>query len=810
MPIDLNDLNPAQRKAVECTEGALLVLAGAGSGKTRVLTYRIAHLVEDLGVAPWQILAITFTNKAAAEMRERLGRLMGAGATKGMWVSTFHAMCVRMLRRDADRIGFTRDFTIYDDDDSKRLVKEVCEALGIDLKRYPINALRSRISMAKNQLVLPDRYADQALDDLDRAAARVYRMLQQRLKAANAMDFDDLLVNTYLLLKGSPDVLERYQGRFAYIHVDEYQDTNHAQYAITNLLAAKRGNLMVVGDDDQSIYSWRGADISNILEFEKDYPQATTVKLEQNYRSTGHILAAANAVVANNPHRKAKHLFTDLGPGEKVGVYLASDGRDEGRWIAGEIERLHRAGTRYSDVAVFYRTNAQSRLLEDMLLRAGVPYVIVGGTRFFDRAEIRDVMAYLKVIVNPADDISAKRIINTPRRGIGSSTIERLEHDQELAGGSFMQAVEHAVSEGVSLRSALEEGEPYSTRVRANLQGFLQVLEDSRHMSGDLRDLVEMVVTRTGLIAALESEKSDEARSRIENIREFFGVAEEYDLSHATGAQESDFEAGEQAAAAAGMITAAGLSEPAGSSGQPAGTVVGGVELARAQLGPFMEWLALRTDLDTLSGSDDAITMMTIHSAKGLEFPVVFVAGMEDGIFPHFASMQDPQRLEEERRLAYVAITRARRKLNLTCAATRQLYGTTQNNPISRFVTEIPSEHVVSSGAGSRGISGTGWERRGDRHGTLGSGSDLYGRRGFGRGGKKAAVEASGFSAAKSYAKDPAKQAESFAPGDQVDHKVFGRGVVVASKGDSVTIRFAKSGQTKKLLKGYAPIVKIS
>ena len=444
MPIDIETLNGPQREAVTTIDGPLLVLAGAGSGKTRVLTYRIANLIENHGVAPWQILAITFTNKAAAEMRERLGGLVGPRA-RGMWVSTFHSMCVRILRADAERLGFTRNFTIYDTDDQKRLYKEIMAELDVDPKRFPINALMNRISTAKNELVVPLEFEKQANDPVGKVAARVYARLQERLKAANAFDFDDLLLYAYLLLKNHADVLEAYQDRFRYIMVDEYQDTNHAQYAITGLLAAKHKNIMVVGDDDQSIYSWRGADIRNILEFEQDYPSAHVVKLEQNYRSVGNVLAAANAVIANNQHRKAKRLFTAAEDGDKIQVYMAADERDEGRWIAGEIEKRRAAGLSYNQMAVFYRTNAQSRMLEDMLLRAGVPYRIVGGTRFFDRAEIRDVMAYLTLVVNPADDIAAKRVINVPRRGVGKTTIERIEQFAREMGMPFLDAAELAI-----------------------------------------------------------------------------------------------------------------------------------------------------------------------------------------------------------------------------------------------------------------------------------------------------------------------------------------------------------------------------
>ena len=449
--IDLDGLNPAQREAVETTRGPLLVLAGAGSGKTRVLTMRIAHMIADEGVRPWQILAITFTNKAAAEMRERLAAILPEG-TRGMWVCTFHAMCVRMLREDAEAIGYTNNFTIYDDDDSNRMVKSIMSDLRVDQKQFPVRAIRSKISSAKNAMQSAAEL-ESSQNPADRLAGRIYRTLDERLKRANAMDFDDLLIKALELLSKNPDVLAKYQDRFQHISVDEYQDTNHVQYAITNLLAAKYRNLMVVGDDDQSIYSWRGADIQNILDFEKDYPDAKTVRLEQNYRSTGHILNAANAVVAHNSRRKAKRLFTDSGDGDRIKLFQASDERDEGRWIGSEIERLHDAGTSYDDFAVFYRMNSQSRILEDMLLRAGVPYKIVGGTRFFDRAEVRDVTAYLKAVCNPNDDVSVQRVINTPRRGIGSTSIAKIQQLAADEGVSFYAACQQGICEaGLSLR----------------------------------------------------------------------------------------------------------------------------------------------------------------------------------------------------------------------------------------------------------------------------------------------------------------------------------------------------------------------
>ena len=793
MPVDITTLNGPQRQAVECTEGPLLVLAGAGSGKTRVLTYRIAHILEDLNVAPWEILAITFTNKAAAEMRERLQGLVGP-RSRGMWVSTFHSMCVRMLRADAERLGFSKSFTIYDTDDQKRLYKEIMAELDIDPKRFPVNALMGRISQAKNELIVPGDFEKQAIDPVGKVAARIYTRLQERLRAANAFDFDDLLVYAYLLLKNHPDVLEAYQERFRYIMVDEYQDTNHAQYAITGLLAQKYKNIMVVGDDDQSIYSWRGADIRNILEFEQDYPNCHTVKLEQNYRSVGNVLAAANAVIANNQHRKAKKLFTSAEDGEKVHVYMATDERDEGRWIAGEIEKRRSAGMSYNQIAVFYRTNAQSRMLEDMLLRAGVPYRIVGGTKFFDRAEIRDVMAYLTLVVNPADDIAAKRVINVPRRGIGKTTIERIEQFAREMGMTFMQGAELVVLDP-ELRAS----------TRRAVGEFVELIKEAQEYSGELRRVVEMIVDRAGLISALTNENTDEARGRIENIQEFMGVVDEFSQTH----EEDDAEF----AAPTEGDAVAGDAEPV--------RVLRGDSLA-----DFIEWVRLRTDLDTMGEDGKAVTLMTVHSSKGLEFDCVFTAGMEETLFPHMNSVNDAAGIEEERRLAYVAITRARKVLYLTCAQQRQIFGQTSANPVSRFIHEIPAELRQTSGLGSAGFSGTGWEKRGSRRGIAGSGTEAGGGRVFGRSsasgsagrGDRDRAGRSGHTGSSvhgsgGYVNPKAGKKEAagvtFSVGDAVDHKTFGRGKVVKVDGDTLHIRFAKTGQTKKLLKDYAPIVKI-
>lgn len=778
MPIDLDTLNGPQREAVLCTEGPLLVLAGAGSGKTRVLTHRIAHLVEDLNVAPWQIMAITFTNKAAAEMRERLQSLIGGGA-RGMWVSTFHSMCVRILRTDCERVGFAKGFTIYDDSDSKRLVEQIMDELNIDKKRYPIPALRNRISQAKNDLQVAEVFAEKTSDQVGQVAARVYTRLQERLRQLNAFDFDDLLLYTWLLLKNHPDVLAAYQNRFRYLMVDEYQDTNHAQYVLTQLLAAAHKNIMVVGDDDQSIYSWRGADLRNILDFEKDYPEARVVKLEENYRSMGNILAAANAVIANNLTRKPKKLFTSKPAGDKISVYSATDERDEGRWIASEIEHQHGEGMSYNQIAVFYRTNAQGRMLEDMLMRAGVPYRLIGGTRFFDRAEIRDVMAYLNLVVNPANDVAAHRVINVPKRGIGKTTVEHIDYVARETGITFLQAAELCIADD-QIRSA----------TRKAIAEFVALIHEAQGYAGDLRKVVEAIVDKAGLIRVLEAENSDDAAGRIENIQELFGVVDEYAQTH------DDADA---------------LFEPPTAEDAPEADDEPPVRTFQANSLPdFVEWVTLRTDMDTVAEDGEAITMMTIHAAKGLEFDCVFVAGMEESLFPHGNSSQDSQGLEEERRLAYVAITRARKKLYLTNAFTRQIFGQSSANPPSRFIGEIPLELRKGIGMGSAGFSGSGWEKRGSRRGIAGSGSEAGGGRVFGQ------SSASGSRprqqtrpAVKPEAQKKAAAKMTFTKGDTVDHKVFGRGTITKVDGDTLHVRFSRTGQTKKLLKDYAPIVKI-
>ena len=738
MTLDLSVLNPAQRDAVTTTDGPLLVLAGAGSGKTRVLTYRVAHLVGDLSVQPSAVLAITFTNKAAEEMRGRLSELIGP-VYRSMWVMTFHAFCVRILRREAEALGYSRSFTIYDEDDRKRMLSNVVASLDVDPKRFPPSHFVARISSAKNELMGPKEYAKTSSSPPEKLAAKVFAEYERRLRAANAMDFDDLLVNAVRVLQADPEALERWRGRFSHILVDEYQDTNRAQYVLVNMLAETHRNLMVVGDDDQSVYSWRGADIRNILDFEKDYPEAFVVRLEQNYRSTQTILAAANHVVANNADRKPKTLWTANVEGEAITRYLASDERDEARFIVDEIERLLSAESRsYADFAVFYRTNAQSRVIEDEFLRAGVPYQLVGGTRFFERAEIRDVMAYLRTVVNPSDPVALRRIINQPKRGIGLTTIGVLEDAARREGITLTEAVHRAGSENL-----------LAAGPRAKVAAFSALLGRLAASDGEtMRRRVEQVVEFSGLIAALEAEHTDEAKGRVENIHEFFGVVDEFDAAHPD-----------------------------------------------AEFDDFLEWAALRSDLDTLESGERAVTIMTLHTAKGLEFPVVFIAGMEDGLFPHANSMFEPKGLEEERRLAYVGITRARERLYLTHAYQRTIYGASQYNPPSMFIGEIPEEHMHTEGIGSQGSERAG-ATRGDRYGRPswrepGSG----GGRVYGKGAPR---------------REPKPEnADTFEVGDRAEHKTFGKGRVIAVKGDKVTVRFGGEAGEKTLLTGFAPLRRI-
>lgn len=636
---DPGTLNKEQQEAVECTEGPLLILAGAGSGKTRVLTYRIAHLIEDCGVNPWNILAITFTNKAAGEMRERVDRIVGYGS-ESVWVSTFHSACVRILRRYIDRLGYDTNFTIYDTEDQKTVMKDVCRRLELDPKLYKERAVLSVISNAKNEYISPNEFQLQARGDFRmEKMAQAYLEYQKELKKNNALDFDDLLVKTVELFRSCPDVLESYQERFRYIMVDEYQDTNTVQFKLISILAKKYHNLCVVGDDDQSIYKFRGANIKNILDFEEVFPDAKVVKLEQNYRSTKHILDTANAVIAHNRGRKEKALWTENGEGEPVFFQQFQTGYDEAEYVAGEIRKKVRNGeAEYKDFAVLYRTNAQSRLFEEKFLYANIPYKLIGGVNFYSRKEIKDILAYLKTIDNGKDDLAVRRIINVPKRGIGNVSLNKVQNYAEDMGMSFFEALEDA------------EHVPGLGRATIKIQPFVTLIHELRLRLADmsLEELIEEILDRTGYSQELKDEDTDEAKARLENIDEFISKAVSY-------------EEGEE----------------------------------HPTLSGFLEEVALVADIDSLEESDNRVLLMTLHSAKGLEFPYVFLAGMEDGLFPSYMSIaadNPTEEIEEERRLCYVGITRAMKELTLTCARVRMIRGENQYNNISRFIREIPPE----------------------------------------------------------------------------------------------------------------------
>jgi DNA helicase II / ATP-dependent DNA helicase PcrA len=632
----LANLNAPQRRAVEHRGSPLLVVAGAGSGKTRVLTYRVAHLIATGDVTPWQVLAITFTNKAADEMRERLVGLVGPVAEK-MWVSTFHAACVRILRTHAERLGYRKSFTIYDDADSRRLVEQVCRELNIDSKRIAPRAIQASISGAKAELVRPEAYRDAAQGVFERRIGDVYLEYQRRLVAASAMDFDDLLVNTVRLLRECPDVLDAYRKRFVHVLVDEYQDTNRAQNEIVLMLGAQSGNVTVVGDPEQAIYGFRRADIRNILEFEAAFPAAAVIPLEQNYRSTQTILDAANAVIANNVTRIPKELWAESERGARIRRFRAEDEYEEANWIVSEVRRLHDTEPLdHGDMAVFFRTNAQSRALEDAFMRAEIPYKVVGGTRFYERREVKDVMAYLQVLANPADEVAARRIANVPRRGVGDRSVERLADWARQNELSFAAAFGFCEEAGVSGKAA---------KGIAELRRLLEDLRRMREAGTGPGELVAEVVERTGYLAELETEDTVESRGRIENVAEL-----------ATGASRF------------------------------------------ADLDEFLESVALVSDSDDLQGDGTRVSLMTLHTAKGLEFPAVFLVGMEDGIFPHLRALDDPLQLEEERRLCYVGITRAQRHLYVTHAWSRTTWGMASHAIPSRFLSELPEELVEDVG----------------------------------------------------------------------------------------------------------------
>ena len=795
--MNLDDLNREQRLAAETLEGPLLVLAGAGSGKTRALTYRVANLLEH-GVPPWAIMAITFTNKAAAEMRERIEKLAGPGAQE-VWVSTFHAGCAKILRRDIEKLGYTRSFTIYDDDDQMSALKEILKKLNIDEKFLPPREIKAKISDAKNRLLGPQEWFSSSDRDYRcQMIHDVYNAYEEKLKSSNTLDFDDLIVRTLDLFTLHPPVLEAYQRKLRYIHVDEYQDTNYAQYMLVRLLAQQSRNLCVVGDDDQSIYGWRGADIRNILDFEKDFPDATVIKLEQNYRSSANILDAANQVIARNENRKDKALWTQQGPGEMIRLYRADDEREEAAWVCEQIRALEAQGEDASRCAVLYRTNAQSRVMEEAFVRTGVKYRIYGGLRFYDRKEVKDILAYLRVMINPADDISVRRIINVPKRAIGDTTVTEL-------------ARYAAEQEMPLLTACMDVPDTLGSRAKKSVEKFGELMMSLTMMAESMKltKLVQYVIDTTGLESQYAKEDSDEARSRVENIREFVGAVQEFE-------DKAD----------------------------------------NPTLTDYLENVALVSDLDAMTEDGGAVTMMTLHSAKGLEFPNVFMIGMEENLFPSMRSRDDPARMEEERRLCYVGITRARERLYLSHASRRMLYNQMQFNDRSRFIDDIPArliEDVSERRGGFAPSRQDGWQSGQWRQPAWSKGSSFAQKpetasawkprpqsgvaqpqgqrqsfaawsRGSGMGmnnaervgGTTFAGVQRGMNPTAQVVPSAAREAEKpslFAAGDHVMHRKFGRGAVVRVSGSGadarIMIRFDDTRVgVKEFALSIAPIIK--
>ncbi|HEU5471580.1 MAG TPA: DNA helicase PcrA [Actinophytocola sp.] len=755
----LADLNDAQRRAVEHTGSPLLVVAGAGSGKTRVLTRRIAYLLAERGVHPGQVMAITFTNKAAAEMKERVAELVGR-RSNAMWVSTFHSMCVRVLRRDAKSLGMKSSFSVYDADDSRRLITLVGRDLDLDPKRYPARTLAVAVSNLKNELTDPETARAAATNDLERRVAEVYAEYQLRLSQANAFDFDDLIMRTVELLQRFPDVAEYYRRRFRHVLVDEYQDTNHAQYVLVRELVGTEdpAELCVVGDADQSIYAFRGASIRNIVEFERDYPQATTIMLEQNYRSTQTILSAANAVISRNPNRKDKRLWSASGDGEKIVGYVGDNDRDEAGFVAGEIDRLVDSGElRNGDIAVFYRTNNQSRVFEEIFIRLGLPYRVVGGVRFYERREVRDALAYLRVLANPEDTVSLRRILNVPKRGIGDRAEACVSTHAERERISFSAALAAAAQGRVELLN------PRSTRAIA---GFVELMDELRGLLADgldVAEVLEAVLERTGYRAELDASDDPQDATRLENLNELVNVAREFateDVPEVPAAAES-----------------LDVAPPA---------------VAPGSLEAFLERVSLVADADAVPDAEDGasgvVTLMTLHTAKGLEYPAVFLTGWEDGVFPHLRALSDPAELAEERRLAYVGITRAQRRLYVSRAIVRSSWGQPVANPPSRFLDEVPAELVDWRRVQPTrpAPSAPSWApRRGDRGPTRSS-------------------------PLKGWQDTPALTLDV---GDRVNHDKYGLGTVVATDGAgpraTATIDFGSTGTIRLMLIGSVPLVKL-
>jgi DNA helicase-2/ATP-dependent DNA helicase PcrA len=715
----LAGLNGPQREAVTFGEGPLLILAGAGSGKTRALTHRIGWLLATGRAHPNQILAITFTNKAADEMRERVASLIG-GVSRRMWVMTFHAACARLLRIEAERLGYTSRFTIYDEADSLRMLKRCLEELGVDTKRYPPRAVRARISDAKNQLIDAEAYQETAGGPFEQMVGQAYRLYERRMLDANSMDFDDLLMRTVNVLELFEDVRRRYRERFRWVLVDEYQDTNHAQYRLLQLLCGDAGNLTVVGDEDQSIYGFRQAEIRNILEFDKDFPDAHVVKLEQNYRSTETILEAANAVISHNTGRLGKHLWSDLGEGEKIHVAELEDEHAEARFVAGEIEELiDQHGMSRDEVAVFYRTNAHSRVLEDILVRYELPYQVIGGTKFYERAEIKDAVAYLQLLINPADEVSFSRVVNSPRRGIGDTSQGRLRNHANTTGRTIWEvALEPEAVPGLAAAAI------------KSISRFTELIQELRaeFEGGPVADLLKALLERSGYLDALRAERTIEAEGRIENLEELVGVAAEFDANR---------------------------------------EVEGPSEIL--PLEEFLQAISLYTDQDDLKRDESKVTLMTLHNAKGLEYDAVFIIGCEEGVFPHSRSLEEGNE-EEERRLCYVGITRARKRLWMTHARSRRMFAGRETGFPSRFLSELPDQLVEREGTEEQAL--TGWSLGGN-----------------------------GAPASRA---DPSL---SFATGDDVVHASFGDGVVTAVEpGGVIVVRFANDGAERKLMADYAPL----
>lgn len=737
----LSGLNPEQQNAVKATEGPLLIMAGAGSGKTRVLTHRIGYLIVEKRVNPYNVLAITFTNKAAREMRERIAKMMG-GAADEIWISTFHSMCVRILRRDIDRLGFNRNFSILDTSDQQSVIKGILKDKNIDPKKFDPRAILGSISSAKNELIDPEEYAKLTGDYFQNIVSDVYTEYQRRLRKNQALDFDDLIMTTIQLFKRVPEVLEYYQRKFQYIHVDEYQDTNKAQYLLVKMMASRFKNLCVVGDSDQSIYRWRGADIANILSFEKDYPNAAAIFLEQNYRSTKRILMAANKVIENNANRKPKNLWTENPEGNKIVYYRADSEQGEAQFVAGKIKELTRDDKyKLSDIAILYRTNAQSRVMEEVLLKSNLDYSIVGGTKFYDRKEIKDMLAYLRLISNPDDDISLQRVINVPKRGIGSSSIDKMANFAAMHEISLYQALESVELIGLS---------PKTTKAARDFRDLIGNYTQMQEFLS-VTELVEEVLDKTGYREMLKAENSIEAQSRLENLDELLSVTKSFE----EGSEDKSLVA-------------------------------------------FLTDLALVADIDSLdetSEKTDSVVLMTLHSAKGLEFPVVFLIGMEEGVFPHSRSLMEEAEMEEERRLAYVGITRAEKTLFLTNAQMRTLFGRTNMNPASRFINEIPADLLEGEEPAKKAASPFGSQGR-----TFGQKSGSFGTPVARKPVVRPAAAATGGNEI------------GWKVGDKAEHGKWGIGTVVSVKGEGdgleLDIAFPKPTGIKRLLAKFAPIKK--